>query len=119
MLDDRGPNRVGLVGNDSTVVAPLQPPGRVFNQTPAPGTGVAGGSTVAFQVAAVAGVVAVPNLLGRTAGQASSDLAAAGLGSDGQIVFNLTKPLHKVWAQSPAAGALVAPGTVVHWKRNP
>jgi beta-lactam-binding protein with PASTA domain len=109
----------GLVGSPSTVAAPLKPPGKVFDQSPVPGAGAASGSTVQFKVAAVAGVVAVPNLSGRTAAQAAADLAALGLGSDGSVVVNLTKPLHKVWAQNPASGALVPPGTVVHWKRNP
>ena len=109
----------GLVGAPTTVAAPTKPPGKVFDQFPAPGTSVVSGATVQFKVAAVSGLVAVPNVLGRTAAQADSDLATAGLGSDGAVAINLFKPAHKVWAQSPAAGTLVAPGTVVHWKRNP
>jgi beta-lactam-binding protein with PASTA domain len=57
--------------------------------------------------------VAVPNLVGKTSGQAMAALAAAGLAGDPHSVWALGKPPLKVFDQNPNAGTTVPAGTTV------
>jgi beta-lactam-binding protein with PASTA domain len=64
-------------------------------------------------------IATVPNVIGRTAVQAQADIEAAGLVSDGSIVFAFGRPLHRVYSQNILPGTTVAYGSVVKWKANP
>jgi serine/threonine-protein kinase len=109
---------VDLAPDIDVAPAPGKPPGKVWQQLPAAGALVPKGTTVKANVASAA-LVAVPNLIGLTPAQANAALAVKGLGSDGQIQFQIFKPPGRVYSQNKVAGAMVAPATVVKWKANP
>ena len=58
----------------------------------------------------------MPNLIGKTAGQALSALAAAGLSSDPSDVYAPGKTPLRVFEQFPAPGTHVPSGNSVHYK---
>jgi hypothetical protein len=97
------------------VVNPARPPFRVYDQTPAAGASVPVGSVVQYTIARPAGggLRTVPDLVGNTQGQASIEVATAGLTIDFDHVSTGAHPAGRVYAQSPAAGSSVPAGTVV------
>jgi penicillin-binding protein 1A len=100
------------------------PPGTVVAQQPAAGTPATPGEVVTIVLASGPPVqVAVPQVLGQLANQATFTLSGTGL----QIqVTNQQEPpptdpsrLGRIWKQAPAAGAVVDQGTVVTVWLNP
>jgi beta-lactam-binding protein with PASTA domain len=111
----------GFVPQVVEIVGPM-PYGVVVFQSPAGSTGAALGTVVTIRVHKapfLPTTVAVPNLIGRTGAQANALLAAVGLGSNGSIAFNISKPLGKVYSQNYIPGTMVAVGTQITWRRNP
>jgi len=98
-----------LVTDRKLVLRVASGTGRVQRQDPLPGSRVAAGSVVTVTLEAPAQVlVAVPDLRGRTAGDAEAAVAAAGL------VLNATGPAAgTVQAQDPAPGTQVQRGSAV------
>lgn len=96
---------------DLVACKPLSPDGTVVSQTPPAGSVVLSGSCVVPVLGAaptrIDDSVAVPGVVGRTAGAARSALAAAGLSS------TLTGGGDRVVDQNPDAGARVSRGTAV------
>ena len=101
-------SNAGLVPQTLELVAPGKPVGLVFEQYPLAGTQRLPGSVVQLKVAKAI-TVPVPPLFGLTIGQATAALGGSLLGNP-LIVDAPLKPPGKVFTQSPAAGALVAPG---------
>jgi serine/threonine-protein kinase len=103
-------------------------PDNVISQSPAAGTKVASGSTVAITVATKPpppATVAVPSVVGDTAAAAKIALQGAGLGVS-QLTKNTTKPNQdgNVISQSPQNGKTVKKGSTVtivvgHFKAPP
>jgi len=95
------------------------PVGDVFSQTPQPGAYAAGGSAVNLQVSAAAAQYTVPALVYPTNpiyySTAYVDIVAAGL-TPGTFTAQLssTVPFGYVISESPAAGTVVAGGSVVN-----
>ncbi|HKW99167.1 MAG TPA: PASTA domain-containing protein [Bryobacteraceae bacterium] len=93
------------------------PVGNVFSQTPLPGAYVAGGSAVNLQVSAAAAQYTVPDLVTNPTpySTAYTEIIAAGL-TPGTFTtqFSSTVPFANVISQSPAAGSVVAGGSVVN-----
>ncbi len=108
----------GLVPQGESALAPGRPLGRVFSQSPDGGAHVHRGTAVRFKVAVhlLPAFVVVPDLMGKTKAQADAMLAAAGLHADGSMHLAPGKPPGRVYEQSPAAAAHVAPGATVHFK---
>ena len=99
-----------------TSPAPTKPAHRVFSQSVAAWSVVPVGTHVTVWIATHPGgpaTVAVPNLVGKTAGQAVALLAAAGLAGAPQSVWALGKPPLKVFDQDPNAGTPVVAGSTV------
>ncbi len=96
-----------------------KPENLVFSQSIAAGTLVPPASVVAVQVAkhpAGPPMTVVPDLLGKTDGQASVALASAGLTGSPSFVYAPSKPVLRVFEQAIAAGTTVASGTTVAYK---
>jgi beta-lactam-binding protein with PASTA domain len=109
----------GLVLDPVNVVAPTKPAHRVFSQSVAAWSVVPTGTHVTVWIATPSGgsgTVAVPNLLGKTSGQAMALLAAAGLAGDPHHTFAPGKPPLKVFDQDPNAGQTVPVGTTVSFR---
>jgi PASTA domain len=99
-----------LVTNRRLVLRVASGTGRVQRQDPLPGSQVAAGSvvTVTLEASSNQVLVAVPDVRGRTAGDAEAAVAAAGL------VLNATGPAAgTVQAQDPAPGTQVQRGSAV------
>ena len=107
-------SNAGLVPQTLELVAPGKPVGQVYEQFPIAGTQRLPGSVVQLKVAKAI-TVPVPPLFGLTIGQATAALGGSLVGN-ALIVDAPLKPPGKVFAQSPAAGALVAPGSVVTYQ---
>ena len=99
----------------------LNPPGRVFGQTPASGAYTSAGATVHVRVAQVPPggwqphALQVPSVLGLTPIQAFVKLLASGLWGHEKRHVSPGAQLGRIDAQHPAAGALVGPGTGVRF----
>jgi beta-lactam-binding protein with PASTA domain len=89
-----------------------QPEGVVVSQTPAGGTELEEGSTVAVVASSGPGLVAVPNAIGLTEAEARDRLAAAGFTVTVVEVFS-TKPAGTIVAQNPAAAEELEPGSTI------
>jgi len=111
--------QAGLGLSVSYVTTAAHPPYRVYAQN-VPAWSVAPlGTTIAVKVAkppAGPVTVIVPNLTGKTKGQALSILANAGLSGNGTDVAVANKPPFLVFAQNPAPGLQVPSGAVVHFQ---
>lgn len=95
---------------------PTKPPHRVFSQSVAAYTVVPVGTHVTVWISTHPGgpaLVAVPNLKGKTKGQATTALAAAGLSGVAHEVLSPSNPPLRVFAQAPAAGAMAPAGSTV------
>jgi serine/threonine-protein kinase len=102
---------LGLVpARGEDVFADGVPVGQVAASTPAPGTSVARGSTVTYQVSKGPNLVKVPVLNMMNLQQATATLAAAGL-TVGQVTGD---PSRAVVIASPPAGTSVPRGTAVN-----
>jgi hypothetical protein len=86
-------------------------PGPVVSQEPEPGEVVAAGSLVEVRLAALGLLVAVPDLTDADVDTAGQRLAAAGLTLEATIEGDPAEA--RVVSQSPSAGTLVEPGTLV------
>ncbi len=111
--------QAGLGLSVSYVTTAAYPPYRVYAQNVPAYSIVPLGTTILVKVAkppAGPTTVIVPNLTGRTEGQAMSLLATAGLAGDATEVNVPNKPPFQVFAQSPAPGLQVGAGSVVHFQ---
>ncbi len=93
------------------------PAGQVISQNPVAGALVAPGSAVGLVVSKgpePVTTVAVPSVVGMAQAAAATALTGAGL-TVGSVTesFSATVPADQVISQTPAAGALVAPGSAV------
>jgi beta-lactam-binding protein with PASTA domain len=104
----------GLAGDPHSVWAPTKPPLKVFDQNPNAGMNVVAGTTVSFQVAKLGPLLGlVPDVLGKTAANATATLSASGFGTNVVEQIALGKPIGKVFDQDPNSGAWRPPGSVV------
>jgi beta-lactam-binding protein with PASTA domain len=106
----------GLTLDAQLVHAPGHPVHRVFSQSIPANTVVPIGTTVQVRIAKFGGgpgTTTVPNLQGKTWGQANSLLGAAGLGSSGSYAVTGAHPPYRVFQQSVPPGATVPVGTVI------
>jgi len=87
--------------------------GNVVEQSPAPGVTAPSGSVVSLVVSGGQLLVSVPNVTGKTEGQAVKDLQTAGLLFSFNRAFSSTVPSGSVVSQAPAAGQRVPSGTTV------
>jgi serine/threonine-protein kinase len=95
-------------------LAPGNPPGKVFSQSPVAGADVIPNTTVEIRVPIGFGVqVAVPNLAGLTQAAAIAALDAKGLGHTIVQVVSIPASWGKVVSQTPSGGQMVLPGAVV------
>src|SRR5262249_23365618 len=103
----------GFVADGSTVLAPLKPPGKVFDQNPVAGTPTPAGPPVPFRIASLVAPpsVTVPNLIGKTKAQALLALSSLGLVGGATTVAAPMKPPGKVFDQDVAPGTSVASGS--------
>ncbi len=108
--EDVGQAKATLQGRGFNVVSTEQvsttsAPGTVLSQNPAGGNSVASGSTVTLVVAKAPPTVAVPNVVGKTAGAAKAMLGASGFPAtvQQQTVTNQSQD-GVVLSQNPAAG---------------
>lgn len=104
--------QLGLIGDPEDVETTDADPGTVVEQDPLPGL-VDQASIVTFKVAKAPSTVAVPNVVGKTQGQAQSDLSKAGLSANVTQQNSATVPSGTVISQNPSAGIKVAIGTTV------
>ena len=102
----------GLTAQSSTGNSKTVPAGSVIQQAPPAGQQVPAGTSVGITISQGPGSATVPSVVGKSQSDAQSALKSAGLGS--QVVNNYNAaPKGQVYAQTPSAGTLVAPGTVV------
>jgi serine/threonine-protein kinase len=108
-LQSRGFN-VNTIPQVSTTAAP----GTVLSQDPAGGKSAASGATVTLVVAKASPTVAVPNVVGKSHGEANATLGAAGFPASPQqqTVTNQSQN-GIVLSESPAASTQVKKGTTV------
>ena len=96
------------------------PAGRVFNQVPAAGQTVPGGSLITLEVAAEPEVQPVPSVIGLTEAEARQQIAAAGYGVGVEVEENPDGAESGiVWAQDPEAGTLDDTTQIVTVRVNP
>ncbi|MEM9522211.1 MAG: transglycosylase domain-containing protein [Actinomycetota bacterium] len=97
--------------------------GKVFNQVPAAGQIVPGGSTITLEIAVEPELLAVPSVIGLSEAEAKQQIAAAGYGVSVEIVADPdggdTPSPGIVWSQSPEAGTLDDTIQVVSIQVNP
>lgn len=107
-------NALGAAGFSAVVQRandPAAPEGTVFQQNP---TGEAEqGSQVVIIVSDGPGVTAVPDVVGRAAGDARATLEGAGFAVAESSAESFTVPEGQVISQDPGAGAEAAPGSTV------
>ncbi|MGP6156276.1 MAG: Stk1 family PASTA domain-containing Ser/Thr kinase [Vulcanimicrobiaceae bacterium] len=89
------------------------PPDVIVSQSPAAGSPVAPGSTVAVNVSLGAPQLSVPDVGGRLAADAASALQIAGLQASTEYVVDASTPLGTVMQQDPPAGTTVRKGSKV------
>ena len=106
--------KVGLVvGNVTRNSTDTVPAGQVAAQSPAAGTEVAKGSSVAITVSTGKAVAIVPDLSGRTQQQATQALTQVNLTGEFVESFSSTIPAGQVIGQAPPAGSEMPVGSVV------
>ncbi|MEJ5868313.1 PASTA domain-containing protein [Pseudokineococcus sp. 5B2Z-1] len=106
--------RAGLAYAEESAPSEEVSEGRVAEQDPAAGGTAPRGSTVTVVVSTGPTAVAVPDLAGRTEGQAASDLAAVGLRlGDVERRPDPSAPEGVVLTSDPSSGASAAPGSAV------
>ena len=88
-------------------------PGKICMQSVAAGTEIPEGTTIAFATAIADLSVAVPDVTGKTLGEATAALTEAGLGHDETSAYSNTVEKDKIISQSVEAGAKVKQGTVI------
>ena len=99
-----------LVASATSANSPTVPIGSVISQSPAAGTSIVFGGTVAIVVAS--GTL-VPGVVGSTQTAATAAIAAAGLTVGSVTAINSATPAGIVLSQAPAAGTTTAPGTAM------
>jgi serine/threonine-protein kinase len=106
--------RNNLIGKELTGASATVAKGKVFAQSPAPGTTVNHGATVSYRVSRGLPQVSVPDLSGLDQNQAAATLHAHGLqvGTVTQQTSSVV-PVGQVAGQNPSAGTLVASGASV------
>lgn len=87
--------------------------GNVISQAPPAGTQVPSGTAIQITVSQGPQNVNVPSLVGQSQSTAQSALKTNGLGSQIVTNYNELTPKGQVYAQYPAAGTSIAPGTIV------
>jgi len=108
LLEAEGLVRGGVSEQPSTDFAP----GTVIRQTPGPGTRVQRGTSVSVVVAKTPDQIGVPDVIGNSSATATDKLRGSGFEVESESVAD-DAPAGEVIDQSPAAGTLVNPGTVV------
>jgi serine/threonine-protein kinase len=106
-------SRIGLTVTQLPTETADKPPGTVIATDPAAGATVQKGSAVKVAVAAVPGV-AVPQVSGKSQGDAGNILSQAGLVPKFTSAPSNTVPSGNVIGTDPAAGAKVPPGSTVN-----
>jgi beta-lactam-binding protein with PASTA domain len=101
-----------LAPKTTAKVDPTKPPGSIADQSPKAGTKAKRGTVVAVVVYTGSGQVAVPSVLGATAGLADQALRASQL-TLGAVSPQPLNPIGKIQSQIPLAGTSVAAGTAV------
>lgn len=102
----------GLTSGVTNGASNVVPKGSVVSQAPAAGQQVPAGTSVGLVVSTGAGSVAVPSVVGQSQADAQAALKAAGLGAKSTTAYN-SATAGNVYGQTPAAGVLVAPGSIV------
>ena len=91
------------------------PEGQFLESNPAPGTPVEAGSTVKVTFSKGAGEVAIPDLSGKTTGEANTILKGVGLElGDSTTVDDSLIEKDKIVSSSPEAGEKVTAGTTIN-----
>ncbi len=101
----------GLVVTSSTKFSEKVADGRVISVSPAAGTKVDSGSSVALVISKGPPPVVIPNLVDLPRRKAVAALAAVGLKA--QVEAGAFTPLNRVISQSPAAGQEIPKGSTV------
>lgn len=102
----------GLVAQTTTASSKDVAEGTVISQAPAAGQQVPEGTSIGITVSSGPANATVPDVTGETESDAQATLKDAGLKS--QVVSNYSDATKgEVYQQVPAAGTVVAPGTVV------
>ena len=96
----------------SAIVDPTKQPGTIADQSPRAGAKAKRGSVVTVAVYTGSGLVAVPSVLGATAGLADQALRASRL-SLGAVNPQPVNPTGRIRSQIPLPGTKVAAGTAV------
>ena len=110
-LDTAGLKMQELVTKNSDTV----PEGQFLESNPAPGTPVEAGSTVKVTFSKGAGEVAIPDLSGKTTGEANTILKGVGLElGDSTTVDDSLIEKDKIVSSSPEAGEKVTAGTTIN-----
>jgi serine/threonine-protein kinase len=87
--------------------------GYVINSTPAEGNNVASGTVVTLYVSSGAAAVPVPNVVGQSQSEATSNLAAKGFNVSVKTDSTSTQAAGTVLSQSPSASSTEQPGSTV------
>ena len=113
--------QAGLTAGISTANSSTVANGQVMTQAPTAGQQVPTGTSVGITVSQGPAGVAVPDLAGQTQSEAEAALKTAGLGTKVISNYDPDSPKGQVYAQAPAQGTIVAPGTVVsiHISKGP
>jgi uncharacterized repeat protein (TIGR01451 family) len=101
------------VGSVTTLHHATVPAGIVLGQSPAAGAPVGVGSAVDLVVSAGPQPVPVPNVTGATETAAVAAVLASGLTVGSVLPLDSPAPIGQVLDQTPAPGAMVAPGAAV------
>lgn len=94
-------------GNSASV-----PKGQVMGQAPQPGAMVPAGTSVGVTISQGPAAVPVPDVVGKTEGEATTLLRNSGL-KVAVVTNNNPAPDGEVYSQAPVQGTLVAPGSTV------
>jgi len=89
------------------------PKGKIYRQSPEPGAIVARGDTVTYWVSTGPRIVAVPDVVGLSEGDAKATLEAAGFIVNSDLVVGLGSVPGDVVAQDPAGGTRLRKGDEV------
>jgi beta-lactam-binding protein with PASTA domain len=103
----------GLVAASSEAADDTVPAGSVVSQDPAAGTEVDTGSTVNIVVSTGSGTVPVPDVAGKSAADAQTELEAAGFTVTSEEQSSMDVEAGLVIETNPSAGTEVAAGTEV------
>jgi serine/threonine-protein kinase len=105
--------RAGLFADSSSQTSDTVPKGQVISADPAEGSLVQKGSHVRLEVSSGPEQVGIPNVVGKDASAAHSDLQQAGLKFNDTQDFSDSVPEGDVISQSPVAGGEVDKGSEV------